>query len=464
MYKYLLVAAVSLLVSSCQRAGGYRDLAMITDAQRAIRRVRNALEEYWVDHGRYPEEGVDLESLLHPYFTRIRFRQTDDAPLHTAAITNARDQLTSISRLLSGTERQVVPRLDSLYREEFLTSIGRIEQLIASYRLEIEAEEMLPVDIDAEKEIETMLSLLQGLNPDSLLLSMEQQLIEQGDNVIMLAEELKDEIKNLPLDSLKISGIIRKTDGISRTFRIRTSILKGEKIRETDIIVPERELSDIERMLDLPDSNAIQAIENVRQGIEIYESLEMEKENISFLIVGIKSLERTKSLLIRYERTVRGDVKRSAKIVLANTTLHEMARALESYRRQFGSYPEDRAAIKPVIHHSFIEITMGGDTIDRNEEKLSLFKEFPSYSVTESGFMLKARVADDAGTPVFCGVEIISEWDKVVSAFAEEPIYRTEDPQITYFLTARAKDSERTIVFDRPPVRKRIEKNPMSKH
>jgi hypothetical protein len=456
MYKKILpLSLIILIVLACQRGGGYRDIAMITDAERSLRGVRNSLEEYWVDNGTYPEEGVDLETTLRPYFLRVRFKENEDAAIHSANIENARNQLENITNLLANVKRQAVPQLDSSTQKELLSHMERVQNLISQYVLEVEAIKIPSMDINTQDEFKAMIDILRRVNPDSLISEIDNDLIEKGREITHSIEELKDSIAVLPLDSVEMAEAVDKADAISRTFKVYEAYLTHQTIAEAEIVIPEREFENIEAILGMLDSPPVQIMESIRQGINQYRSLEMRKDDATYLLSGTQTLERAMATMSKYEAAVRKNVQKSAMILKANVALHRMADAIEDYKRNNGAYPPEGIDLEPVLHPYFIEITIGGDTIDRYEKNLSYLEEFPSYLATDpkSGFELRARVANNARAPIFCRVEIVSDWNKVVSAFAQGPAYRTGDPKLTYFLTAEAKDRRNTLICERPPLR-----------
>ncbi|MDO9575015.1 MAG: hypothetical protein Q7J55_00630 [bacterium] len=455
--KILLLSLVILTVFACQRGGGYRDMAMITDAKRNLRGVKNALEEYWVDNATYPEEGTDLEAVLKPYFLRVRYKENEDAAIHAASIQNARNQLDNITNLLANAKRQIVPRLDSCLQKEMLPHMERVGNLISQYMLEIEAIEIPPVEIDVEDELKAMLDILKEVNPELVISEIDDNLVQKGREIIQSLDELKKRIAERVLDSVMVMNATYKADAISRTFKVYEAYLTHQPLAQAEVVIPEREFENIETVLDTLafDSLLIQVMEDIRGGINQYRSLEMRKDDMAVLLSGIQMIERATAIMLKYEGTIRKNVQTSAIVLEANVALHKMAKAIESYRREIGVYPPEDAALDSILHPCFIEITMGGDTIDRYEENLSYLEGFPSYLVVDptSGFELRARVANEARTPIFSRVEIVSDWEKVVSAFAQGPTYRTIDPKVTYFLTAMAKDSRKTLICERSPVR-----------
>ncbi len=457
MYKKILLLSLMVLaILACQGGGGYRDMAMITDAERSLRGVRNALEEYWVDNETYPEEEADLETVLRPYFLRVRFKENDDAAIHSANIENARNQLENITSLLANVKRQAIPQLDSSMGEKLLSHMERVQDLISQYELEIEATEMPALDINTKNEFKAMLDILKGVNPDSIVSEIDNKLIGKGGEIIHSMEELKDKISKLPLDSARITDVVNKSDAISKTFKVYEAYLIHKPISEAEVVVPEREFQNIEVILDTLalDSSLIFVMENIRQGINQYRSLEIHKSDMTSMFNAIEALERAMAILLKYENTARKDVQKTAIILKASVALHKMMEAIEDYRKENGDYPPEGIDVEPILHSRFIEITMGGDTIDRYEKNLSYLNEFPSYSVIDSkSSELRARVANDAKTSIFCRVEIVSDWNKVISAFVQGPIYRTVDPKVTCFLTAKAKDRRNTLICERSSVR-----------
>ncbi len=47
--------------------GGYRDEALLGQAKRSLNRIKNSLEQYWVEKGSYPPEGADLGERLEKF-------------------------------------------------------------------------------------------------------------------------------------------------------------------------------------------------------------------------------------------------------------------------------------------------------------------------------------------------------------------------------------------------------------
>ncbi len=73
MKKYLVILSIMsviFLFSGCTQKGTFKDRAAVKQAERAIKKIRNSLEEYYVEHGHYPNPANDLGEELKPYFLK----------------------------------------------------------------------------------------------------------------------------------------------------------------------------------------------------------------------------------------------------------------------------------------------------------------------------------------------------------------------------------------------------------
>jgi hypothetical protein len=73
----VVTAVIITMLISCQQKGTVSDMARIQQADRAIKLIRNALEEYYIDHNIYPAPGVDLKEVLSPYMPKIATTEGD---------------------------------------------------------------------------------------------------------------------------------------------------------------------------------------------------------------------------------------------------------------------------------------------------------------------------------------------------------------------------------------------------
>ncbi len=74
MKKLLCTVIASLIVFlfiGCQQKGTVPDIARIQQADRAIKLIRNALEEHFIEHNTYPPDGADLKETCMPYMPKI---------------------------------------------------------------------------------------------------------------------------------------------------------------------------------------------------------------------------------------------------------------------------------------------------------------------------------------------------------------------------------------------------------
>lgn len=81
--KYIIVFLLSLTLlltlNSCKRKGTFTDIAKKKQASRAIKYIRNALEEYYLDHKTYPRDDACLKDVLAPYMKKVVTSSGDSA-------------------------------------------------------------------------------------------------------------------------------------------------------------------------------------------------------------------------------------------------------------------------------------------------------------------------------------------------------------------------------------------------
>jgi type II secretory pathway pseudopilin PulG len=67
-FLYAVIAAIiALTFVGCEQKGTVSDIARIQQADRAIKLIRNALEEYYLEHSTYPQDGACLKDILVSY-------------------------------------------------------------------------------------------------------------------------------------------------------------------------------------------------------------------------------------------------------------------------------------------------------------------------------------------------------------------------------------------------------------
>jgi len=450
---------VLLVIIGCQERGGYRDFALVQDAARNLKGVRNNLEEYKVDYGTYPGKDANLKEALSPYFLKVRFSEGKDAPINSANVTYAGNQLSQINNLLDNFEREVESRMgrDTNFISDIKPHLENIRSVLRVYLSEIEAkpsEEKLGIDID--EEFNSIHELMEGLKLDSLRDSSTESLIGFCPEVELSLKSFGNELKKAGIDTVLYREVGDKIDGIERTFDVYKANLKGKSVAGAQIVQPEREIEEIESTLKNAkvDTSLLSSLEIAKTNLQKYRMLETERDDAIHLLQITPAVTKAHQIMDKYDKTLKGKVKLSAKFLKAQITLRKMGDALEEYRKKNGSYPGGGTELEPILHPYFIEETMTGEKIDRWEGSLSYLSEKPTYSTEDSlrEFMLSARVANEKKSPIFCGAQALSEWKNMVSHFSEGPFYTTIDSTNTYFLVARAKDSGKTIVTERPTI------------
>lgn len=68
---------ILLTFSGCEQKGTVSDIARIQQADRALKLIRNALEEYYLEHTTYPSDGACLKDVLMPYMPKIAIAKGD---------------------------------------------------------------------------------------------------------------------------------------------------------------------------------------------------------------------------------------------------------------------------------------------------------------------------------------------------------------------------------------------------
>lgn len=69
---FFLPVVIALTLTNCEKKGTVSDIAKIKQADRAIKLVRNALEEYYLEHNTYPPQGANLKEVITPYVGKTK--------------------------------------------------------------------------------------------------------------------------------------------------------------------------------------------------------------------------------------------------------------------------------------------------------------------------------------------------------------------------------------------------------
>lgn len=430
---YIFLLFILLFLFGCQGGGGFQDIAFVKQAQRELRRIRNALEEYKMDNGTYPGEHSDLRFELAPYLSKFIYSEGKAISQYSGIVLGARNNLDQIRTALSACARIQETQIGEIFTH-IRDILETYEKILRGKSIEFTS--ILP-------EISKMQSAINNLNPATWKKSINDSLIQEGRQIISVTTSL--------LSDTSIGGS-EHLEHIRRTYEWYNSNLIGEKVsKKGEIYSPESEISALIETVDTSNFN-VGTLYGVSQLISNYRELEGRSNYCDFLDATMKDLERVKKLVLMLEGKMES-APEAAKIMTAQANLHRMADALKDYRREFKKFPSQDANIDSILHSYFIEVTMSGDTMDRWEETLSWFPEHPVYETRspEFNFTLKAKAKDSKYTPLLSKVVVQNKWDEVISAFSIPPIYTTLDSTRTYFIKTKARDSGGTWVTDRPP-------------
>ncbi|MFA5032808.1 MAG: type II secretion system protein GspG [bacterium] len=422
-----------VFVMGCEQGGGFRDIALVRQAKREIRRIRNAIEEYKLDHSYYPSENSDLKTLLSPYLCKFIYSEGKDVAEYTSVVLSSRSNLDQLISGLSGCARIKDAEIEAIY-DKIQSAFKLYEQLLAG-------EDVKPPSIS--QDISKLQELISKMKPNERKNSLGDSLIKATSLVVSVVDK-------------SIQGISKEEDmhlkNIRSTFEYYNSELSGKKVSEKpELFDPGNELKALKEIN--PDSSAFQS---VKDALAYYNGIKGLESYYDFLTTLVKDIERSKKIFAMFEAKVSGDLK-AAKIVQAQAVLRRMADALRDYKRKEGTFPSQDVNIESVLHPYFVETTVSGERIDRWESSVAWLTAIPTYKTTDpsSEFVLLAQVNNEAKTPVSIKLTVQNEWDNIVSAFAVPLTYTTPDSSQTYFIKTRAKDTGNSFITDRPPVIKK---------
>lgn len=414
----------------CQSGGDFRDLALVKQSKRELRRIRNAIEEYKLDHNAYPPEGTDLKAALAPYLFKFTYTEGKNLAPYTSIVLSTRNNLDELNASLSGCARVK----DSLVEQAFnnlLSSLKAYELLLSGEDIKI-----APIEPDISK----LQTLITRVNPMERKSSTGDSLIKTGTQIISMIKRLLPSAINEEPEHL---------NNIKSTFEWYDAELTGKKINQpTERFSPEAELLTLQELRN--DSTAFLELQNL---ISSYRRLESSVAYYEFLTSLIKDIDRSQKILKMFNEKLR-EASKAAKIVQAQAILRRMADALRDYRRNEGKFPAPDTDIESILHPYFIETTMSGEQIDRWQASLKWLTGVPAYKTKDENmeFTLTTQVNNESKLHIFQDLSIQNQWDEIVSVFSEPLIYTTPDPSKTYFIKAKAKDTGKTLLTDRPPV------------
>ena len=442
-FDHCLLFVAFVFFVGCQGGGGFHDIAKVKQTTHELRRIRNAIEEYKLDHGYYPCEESDLETKLAPYLSKLVYSEGKEAASYSGIVLGAENNLSQMRSALSGCARIKDERISSIFAD--------VQESLELYQKELRGE---PVDASDRlgsqysilPEIKKIQSLIDSLRP-------EETKSSQKDSLLLLGTQIAESIDSL----IPMVGEEEHLKNISNTFKWYNAKLLKKELKEevrpqgAELYSPEGEIEALKETIKDMD-----IILNLQKMVSSYRTVESFIDYYDFLLATRRDLDRISKLVSLFEGK-RNTVKEAAIIVQAQTTLHRMADALRDYRKEKGKFPSQDTGIDSLLHLYFIETKMGGEQIDRWSSALGWFSDGYIYKTKDptTGFVLSAKVNNKTHTRIRCAVSVQNQWDKITSVFACPPIYTTPDSTHTYFIRVRAKDTGRTWVTDRPTITKK---------
>ncbi len=426
-----ILCFIFLVIAGCGSGGGVQDIALITQAKKEIKRLRNALEEYKLDYETYPAQGSDLKVRLAPYLSKFFYYKGEETSEYTRSVLSAQNNLNQVRNALSGFGMIKEPEI-----KEMFSNIQKSFELYVAV-LNGKDEKISSVSSQLVKLKET----IENLKIQELKILKQDSLIEVIAKVIVNVDSL---IPNAQEEELKHFGNIRNT------FRWYESELLDKKLdEETELYSPQGELTALK---ENEDSLHLMQILPLQELIESYYEINSEIDYCDFLVATQKDIDRALKLVSMLDDKM-PKAKESSIIVQAEASLQRMADVIRDYRKGKGEFPKQDVNIDSILHPYFVETTMSGGRIDRWQNALNWFYSGPIYESEDpyESFTIKAEVNNPARTPIFVQVRIENKWDEVVNAFSGAPIYTTSDSIQTYFIKARANDNALTWVTERPP-------------
>lgn len=428
---YFLFSIFWLLASGCESGGGVQDIALVKQAKREIRRIRNALEEYKLDYGAYPAQGSDLKVKLAPYLSKLFYSGGEETSEHTRIVLGAQNNLNQIRNALSGCNMIKDPEVKEIF--------SNIQESIRLHEAVLNGK---------DEEISSVSSGLSKLQTAIEGLKVQELKSLKRDSLIEVIAQIIETVESLIPDA--IGEELEHLENIKNTFRWYEADILGKKLaEEKELYSPQGELVALK---EKGDSVYLKQILPLQKLIDSYYELGSGIDYCDFLLATQKDIGRALKLVSMLDAKM-SEAKESGIIVQAEATLRQMADAIRDYRREKGEFPKQGTNIDSILHPYFVETMMSDECIDRWSDALSWFHSGPVYKTNDPrvNFTIEAQVNNEVHTPVMVKARIENKWDEIIGAFSEAPIYETQDSAQAYFIKARAKDSGLTWVTERPP-------------
>lgn len=443
-----VILSTGLALLGCEGKGGYRDVALIAQADRALTRIRNSLEEYYLDHGSYPGEKADLREALSPYFFRVVFLEGDVIARHFVTITDARNRLAQVRDRLTEYQAEMEEALSDSGQVAGLKGVlQEIQGTGESYERELEERTAGSLPKYRGEFFDRLEEMVAALDLNRMHESLGDSLIVQGDAVISMLREHRKAMEESLEDSLQIEELGSYIEAAADAWVEHRSDTLAGGIGPVGF-PSATEIQAIKEILPEGDSTFLQ----IEQLVIDYYGVEQQREAIAVFEGSQWKAKRASDLLKDYDKKLRQRAKKASVIVKAQGELKEMGEAIEAYRGETGTYPEDGLALDRFFQEEYVQTMPEGAR--KYVYKVDYLTGPPAYSTSDPtmSFRLDGTVDDESRTSLFCDVKMVNEWDEVVATFSEAPVYVTIDSTITYFVTGRANDSDKTPLSVRPAV------------
>ncbi|MEO0293174.1 MAG: hypothetical protein ABIN61_02995 [candidate division WOR-3 bacterium] len=438
---------ILLVLISCTGEEFFAGMAYRLKAEAGLKEIRNALERYMLKKGQYPSE-VGWERSLYPYFKKEINPEPKWITEKRMVVMRANTKITQCEGAIRELKRDLVYADSSLQRgiSKYLLSIDSAFTY-ASYEVkearsyeyrnvasEIKALYDFISKIDVEKkkkeilnsmerEKEELKSLINEIR-DNLLIRDELKktdlVVEETVNALFTHIE-----KKLDHPLLEVKGKLIPRDTVD-TIALYSDNIKGQIDKIIEALNPEG------------DSILIQQLKNFDQKMFTYVN---GKQRISFVE---RLSESKKKLPVAMELfnsfyTERGEVINANKVLSGYSALGNASSMVKRYEEENDSLPKGN------LYELFKEEEA------MKELRRDLAKD-PYLELTKDGYILKSQALDADSTPLVMVVRFVNNYGELVKeCFGEGggPFYETDETQSTYFLWARARDVEKTIVSTR---------------
>jgi len=423
-----LMILIVMILMGCGTRGGFEDEAKIRQAKSSLRVIRNAIQEYYVDHGEYPEEGANLKEVLDQYLSHSVVKEGHAVREPGLIVQEAKNRISQARSILG----------KCINIKELEKDMKLLEQILEGYERELATGEPYEDTLKTTFLVKRMQKTCESLKPERMKKILNDSLRQIFNTVLPFFKDM--------LDAAKQEDLKEVLQHIYDTYLVYKLKFEGKPTGELKVYTLENEFALLKKLVDEPIYDTLLKLNNLLLNTK------KRKEYAELLISGKASLNAAYSILEALENS-RDAIRHANKIVLAQAILNKMADALQDYRRKHGVFPGKSCDLEKILHPYFVETLISGEKVDHWDDAIKRFVAIPEYITDDStrGFAMRAKVASIPNVEVSVTVQVTNKWDELVQAFSEGPLYFTPDPKKTYFLMARAKDSEGVIITDKPP-------------